>query len=143
MAEPIFCEARLVKIIASFEGRHADLVEEHPDCSEELSLLSTGLHTIKQLIPISPPVNGYGAVWKELITRAETERAVLCKHIGGKALFTAMLRLYAALHRELRDTALPVWGQTEIDRGISRAEETQAKSLRRRCNETKDRKADA
>jgi hypothetical protein len=32
---------------------------------------------------------------------------VLCKHLDGKALFTAMLRLYAALHRELRDSILP------------------------------------
>jgi hypothetical protein len=47
-------------------------------------------------------------VRKELITKAETERAVLRKHIGGKALFTAMLRLYAALHRELSDTVLSV-----------------------------------
>jgi hypothetical protein len=46
-------------------------------------------------------------VWKELITRAETERAVLCKHLDGKALFTAMLRLYTALHRELRHSVLP------------------------------------
>jgi hypothetical protein len=108
MAELTLCEARLAKIIAPFEGRHAELLEEHPDCSEELALLSTGLHTIKQLIHISPPINGNGAVWKELITRAENERAVLCKHLGGKALFTAMLRLYAALHRELRYSLLPV-----------------------------------
>jgi hypothetical protein len=62
MSEPTLCEARLAKIITSFEGRHAELLEEHPDCSEELSLLSTGLHTIKQIIHISPPVNGKGAV---------------------------------------------------------------------------------
>jgi hypothetical protein len=46
-------------------------------------------------------------VWKDLVARAEAERVVLCKHLDGKALFTAMLRLYAALHRELRDTILP------------------------------------
>jgi hypothetical protein len=57
MAEPTLCEARLAKIIASFEGRHAELLEEHPDYSEELALLSTGLHTSKLLIHISPPVN--------------------------------------------------------------------------------------
>jgi hypothetical protein len=74
----------------------------------ELSLVGSGLHTIKKLVHISPPVNENGAVWKGLITRAETERAVLCKHLGGKALYTAMLRLYAALHRDLRDSVLPV-----------------------------------
>jgi hypothetical protein len=52
MAEPTLCEARLDKIIASFEGKHAELLKEHPDCSEELSLLGAGLHTIKQLIHI-------------------------------------------------------------------------------------------
>jgi TRAP-type C4-dicarboxylate transport system substrate-binding protein len=46
-------------------------------------------------------------VWEDLIAKAEAEKVVLCKHLRGKALFTAMLRLYAALHRELRDTILP------------------------------------
>jgi hypothetical protein len=46
-------------------------------------------------------------VWKELIAKAEAERVVLCKHLEGRVLFTAMLRLYAALHRELRDSAQP------------------------------------
>jgi hypothetical protein len=53
-------------------------------------------------------VNENGAVWKGLITRVETERAVICKHLCGKALYTAMLRLYTALHNELRDSVLPV-----------------------------------
>jgi hypothetical protein len=108
MAEPTLCEARLNKIIASFEGKYAELLRDHPDCSEELSLLGAGLHTIKQLIHISPPANGNGAVWKELIAKAETERAVLLKHIAGKTLFTAMVHLYAALHRDLKDTVLTV-----------------------------------
>jgi hypothetical protein len=46
-------------------------------------------------------------VWKELITRAKAERAVLCKHLYGWVLFKGMLLLYAALHRELRDSVLP------------------------------------
>jgi hypothetical protein len=32
---------------------------------------------------------------------AEAERVVLCKHLDGKALFTAILRHYAATHREM------------------------------------------
>jgi hypothetical protein len=107
MAEPKLCETWWANFIAFFEGRHAEILEAHPDCSEELELLSTGLRTIKQLIHISPPVNGNSAVWKELITKAETEMAVLCKHLDGKVLFTTMLRLYAALHWELRDSVLP------------------------------------
>jgi hypothetical protein len=95
------------RIISSFQSNQKDLLEGHPDCSEELALLSTGLHTIRQLIHISPPVNGNGAAWKELITRTEAKRAVLCKHLDGKALFTAMLRFYAAHHREPRDFVLP------------------------------------
>jgi hypothetical protein len=39
--------------------------------------------------------------------KAEAERIVLSKHLDGKALFTAVLRLYAATHRELRETLLP------------------------------------
>jgi hypothetical protein len=39
--------------------------------------------------------------------KAESERIVLSKHLDGKTLFTAVLRLYAATHRELRETLLP------------------------------------
>jgi hypothetical protein len=107
MTGPNVCETRWDEKISQFEKKHEELREGHLDCSEELALLRTGLHTIRQLIHFSPPVNGNGAVWKELIAIADTERAVLCKHLVGKALFTAMLRLYAALHREMRNSALP------------------------------------
>jgi hypothetical protein len=46
-------------------------------------------------------------VWQELLNKAEAERAVLCKHLDGQALFLAVLRMYAAIHRELRDSLLP------------------------------------
>jgi hypothetical protein len=46
-------------------------------------------------------------VWKELISKAEAERAVLCKYLDGKALFLVVLRMYPALHRDLRDSLLP------------------------------------
>jgi hypothetical protein len=100
------CETRWAAIISSFEGKHDELLEEHPDCTEELALLRTGLQTIGHLIHVSPPANGNGRPWKELVAKAEAERAVLCKHLEGKALFTAMLRLYAATHRELRDSVV-------------------------------------
>jgi hypothetical protein len=92
------CQTRWGAIISSFEKNQDELLAGHPDCSEELALLTTGLHTIEQLIHISLPVNGKGAVCKELIARVEAERAVPCKHQDGKALFRAILRLYAAIH---------------------------------------------
>jgi hypothetical protein len=66
-------------------------------------------------------------VWKELITRAETERAVFCNHLDGKALFTA------ALHRELRDTVLPVPVETRSSEEF--------RELRRRKRNRSDDKA--
>jgi hypothetical protein len=63
--------------------------------------------TIGQLIYKSPRVNGNGMVWKEMTARAEAERTVLCKHLDGKALFTGMLHLYAAIHREMHDSLQP------------------------------------
>jgi hypothetical protein len=57
-----------------------------------------------QLILKSPPVNGSSSTWQELLNKAESERAVLCMHLDGKALFTAMLRMYAAIYREIRDS---------------------------------------
>jgi hypothetical protein len=78
MTEPTVCETRWDKIISSFKKNHEELLEGHPDCSEELALLKSCPHTRGQLIHISPPINGKGAMWKELIARAEAERAVLC-----------------------------------------------------------------
>jgi hypothetical protein len=107
MTRPTACETRWFKVISLFEGNHSDLLRAHPDCADELALIRTGLQTIGQLIRISPPANGDGVVWKNLVAKAEAERVVLCNYLGGKALFSAMRRLYAAIHRELRDTILP------------------------------------
>jgi hypothetical protein len=81
MTGPTVCEIRWSKIISSFGGKHTELLEAHPDCSEELALLRTGLQTIGQLIHISPPANGDGVVWKDLAAKAEAERVVLYKHL--------------------------------------------------------------
>jgi hypothetical protein len=40
---------------------------------------------------------------------------VLSKHLDGKALFTAMLRLYAAIHREMRDSVLPEQEESTVE----------------------------
>jgi hypothetical protein len=93
MTGPTVCETRWGAIALPLEKKNDELLAGHPDCSEELALFRTGLHTIGQLIHISPPVNGNGAVWKELIARAEAERAVLFKHLDCKALFTAIKKL--------------------------------------------------
>jgi hypothetical protein len=37
--------------------------------------------------------------------KAKVERGVLCKHLDGKPLFTAVLCRYALMHREMRDSA--------------------------------------
>jgi hypothetical protein len=52
-------------------------------------------------------MNGNGAVWKQSTDRAETDKSVLFKHLDGKTLFTRMLRLYAAMHREMKVTLQP------------------------------------
>jgi hypothetical protein len=84
-----------------------EITKNHPDCLEEIRLIQAGLITIGQLINSSPCNNGNGTMWREITTRAETERAVLCKHLEGKALYSALLRLYATTHKELRDSLQP------------------------------------
>jgi hypothetical protein len=64
-------------------------------------LIHSALVTIGQLVRASPRVNGNGVAWKKLADKAEAEKVVLRKHMDGKALFTAILRLYAATHREM------------------------------------------
>jgi hypothetical protein len=106
MTRPTVCETRWGAVISSFERNFEDLVERHPDCLEDIALLRTALNTRGQLIYASASANGSEATWIGLIDKAESERSVLCKHLDGKPLFTAMLRMYAAIHRELRDSQL-------------------------------------
>jgi hypothetical protein len=92
---------RWAEIMALFQRNLDNLIEKHPDSIEDIRLLHADLITIGQLIHSSPHVNGNGVEWKSIITTTEEERAVLCKHLEGKALFSGMLRLYAATHRDL------------------------------------------
>jgi hypothetical protein len=70
-------------------------------------MIHAALITIGHLVHASPSINGNSTVWKDLIIKAEAERAVLCKHLSGKALFTGMLHMYAATHNEMNKTLQP------------------------------------
>jgi hypothetical protein len=102
MAGPTACEARWKEVLTSFNSQADELLAAHPDAREEIELVHTALVTIGA----APRVNGNSVVWMQLAERAEAERRVLCKHLEGKALFTGMLRLYALMHREMRDSLL-------------------------------------
>jgi hypothetical protein len=99
--------------LSSFERKHNELVARHPDCAEDIALLRKALTAISKFLHISRPINGNGPVWQELLSKAEGERAVLCKHLDGNALLLAILRMYAAIHRELRDSLVTEEQQTE------------------------------
>jgi hypothetical protein len=43
------------------------------------------------------------------------KKNVLCKHLEGKTLFTGMLRVYAPIHTEMKDTLLTDNTQGEED----------------------------
>jgi hypothetical protein len=107
MVGPTACGKRWAEILAYLERNIEELLTKYQATVEEIRLIQTGLIAIGQVINNSPRVNGKGDAWKEIITRAEAERMVLCKHQEGKPLFTAMLRLYAATHWELLDTLQP------------------------------------
>jgi hypothetical protein len=99
-------------VLASFDKQHETLITNNPDATEEINLVRTEPIKIGQFIQTSPPQNGNGVSWKRLVNKAENEKNVLGKHLDGKALFTGMMRLYAAIHRELGDSLLP-----ECDKG--------------------------
>jgi hypothetical protein len=63
---------------------------------------------------------------KRLVDKAESEKSVLCKHLDGKASFTGILRLYAAIHRETEESLLPECAQGK--------EEAEPHSKRRKRN---------
>jgi hypothetical protein len=93
MARPTVCETRWAAVVSSFERKRDELIGRHPDCAEDIALLQKALATISKLLHISSPITGNGPVWQELLSKAEAERAVLCKHLDGKALFLALLRI--------------------------------------------------
>jgi hypothetical protein len=97
--EPTACEMKWSEVHASCERQHDCLLENHPDAEQEIAIIRKALIKIRQLAKASPAVNGNGSIWKELADEAETERSILCKHLDGKALFTGLMRLYAAIHR--------------------------------------------
>jgi hypothetical protein len=108
MTGTIVCETRWSKTLASFDKHHGELVTAYQGAEEDISLICAALVQIGTLIRNSPAKNGNGAAWKELTTKAETEKMVLCKHLEGKTLITAILRLYAATHREMVETLVQV-----------------------------------
>jgi hypothetical protein len=106
MAVPTACETRWTKILASFERHRNAIIAGHPDAKEETGLVHTALITTVQLVRTSPSVNGNGVVWMKLVDKAEAEKAVLCKHYEGKALYAGLKHLYAQIHREMNETLL-------------------------------------
>jgi hypothetical protein len=107
MAVPSACASRWDDIRASFERHRDDLATSYPDALEEIGLIHTALIKIGQLIRSSQPINGNGATWKKLTAQAESERAVLCKHLDGKPMLTDMRRLYAATFRQMAESTVP------------------------------------
>jgi hypothetical protein len=83
-----------------------DLYVSYPDAMEETGLIHTALIKICQLIRSSSPNNGNGAVWKRLTAQAESDRALLCKHLDVKLMHIDMRRLYATTFREMTRTAV-------------------------------------
>jgi hypothetical protein len=104
MTGPTVCETRWSKTLASFDKHHGELVTAYQGAEEDIGLIGAALVQIGLLVRNSPPKNGNGAAWKELTTKAETEKVRLCKHLEGETLITAILRLYAAIHREMVET---------------------------------------
>jgi hypothetical protein len=106
MSGPTVCETRWSKTLASFDKHHGGLVTAYPGAEEDISLIRAALVQIGSLIRSSPAKNGNGEAWKELTTKDEAEKVALCKHLEEKTLITAILRLYAATHREMMETLL-------------------------------------
>jgi hypothetical protein len=104
MAGPTESEMRWSEFRASFEKDHDALLTAHPDAQQEIALIRTALKKICELVRKSPCSNGEGPVWKHLTDKAEDDREVMSSCLDGKALFTGVLWLYAAVHTEMHET---------------------------------------
>jgi hypothetical protein len=105
------CETRWRVVLVSFDKQYETLIAKNPEATKEIHLIWTGLVKIGQLIQTSPQQNCNGATWERPVDKAKNEKSVLCKHFDGKALFTGMLRLCLAIHREMEDSLLPECAQ--------------------------------
>jgi hypothetical protein len=123
-------ETRWRAVLASFDKQYETVIAKNPDATKEINLIRTGLIKIGQLIQTSPQQNRNGATWKRLVDKAESEKSVLYKHLDGKLLFTGLLRLYTATHREMEESLL-----SECAQGI---EEAEPHSKRRKRNNDSD-----
>jgi hypothetical protein len=106
MAGPIAFESQWDEIRASLERHRDDFTASYQEAWEEAGLIHTALVKIGQLIQSSTLNNGNGAAWKRLPLHAESEKAVLSKHLDGKPMLTAILRLYTATFREMSESAV-------------------------------------
>jgi hypothetical protein len=112
---PTQCEKRWKAVLASFDKQHETIIVNNSEATEKINLIRTGIVKIGQLIQTSPQQNGNGAKWNRLVDIVENEKSVLCKHLDGKVFFIGMLRLYAAIHREMEDSLLPECAQGKED----------------------------
>jgi predicted acyl esterase len=151
MRGPTVCETRWSKTLASFDKHQGELVTAYKGAEEDISLIRAALVQIGSLIRNFPAKNGNGAAWKELTTKAETEKMVLCKHLEGKTLITAILRLYVATHREMVETLVQEVEDTpetkeefreqrRRKRSSSDGQATQAKKIQYWPNQPKSRR---
>jgi hypothetical protein len=100
-------ETRWRPVLASFEKQYETLIANNRKAKEEVNLNRKGLIELGQLIQTSPQQNGKGATRKRPVEKTENEKNVVYKHLDGKALFTGLLRFYAAIHREMENSLLP------------------------------------
>jgi hypothetical protein len=108
---PTDCETQWTAVLACFDKQYEKLIVNNRDATEDINLIRKGLIEIGQLILTSPQQNGKSATRKRPVEKTENEKNVLCKHLDGKALFTGLLRFYAAIHREMENSLLPYCAQ--------------------------------
>lgn len=66
-------------ISESFVWQHDALIISHPDRKDEIRLVHSALITVLRLVHVSPRIDGRAAMWRDLPTRAEADRTVLCQ----------------------------------------------------------------
>jgi hypothetical protein len=72
-----------------------------------VDLVRDSIVKVGQPVPNSPKVNDSDAKWKQLTDRAEAVRHTLCKLLDAQAPLTGLSHVYAATHKEMRDSLQP------------------------------------
>jgi hypothetical protein len=87
---------------ASLQTEYQVLVRQYPDVDTQYGRLYKILCDIEDVAGYTPNVVGNSAEWTAIVSTVDTNRAIYCKALTGKTLFSVLYEIYTVISNELR-----------------------------------------